>query len=593
MLRSPFNVRLRLLRRLALWRSIAVWYHPEYRLPISGIENAGVEPRRADFAAWFLMHRGGIRAQDLRTPARISYADLARVHTDELLESLTTPESLGRIFAADPSDIPVDAVLATTRLACGATLQAARESLRTGVCALNLLGGFHHAGPLRAGGFCPVNDIAVAVAVLRAEGFAGQVVILDTDAHPPDGIAECLATDPRVWMGSISGSDWGPLQRVDETVLPKGTGDDAYLEALEKLLDRMPTPKLAFIIAGGDPLHGDRLGNLALTLDGLRRRDLAIASALDGLPQVWVPGGGYNRNSWKALAGTGLALSRKSRRPIPPNYDPLQARYAWLARAMPAEKLAGDALDDFGFTTDDIAPLFGRRGPMRLLGFYTAEGIEYALFRFGVLEHLQRLGYGPFRVELERTDTGDRTRVIGAAEGEEHVLVESLLEKKRIGDGMFLFVNWTTLRNPRAKFSDKRPPLPGQDAPGLGLAREAAQLYAWMAKRLHLDGVAFRPAWYHMAYSARYQSRFADPARQGRWEAMLRDFKGVPLLEATVAVAEGRVRLNGEPYTWEAGDMISWLSREPEESALTAAERERCRFTIVPQVSAAQGQAAG
>lgn len=585
MLRTPFNVRLRLLRRFAFWRPLVVWYHPDFRIPISGVENAGIEPRRADFAAWYLMHRGGIRTQDLRTPERVSYADLARVHSADLLESLTTPESLGRIFAVDPSDIRVDEVLSSMRLGCGATVEAARETLRTGVAALNLHGGFHHAGPIRAGGFCPFNDIAVAIAVVRAEGFTGQVVILDTDAHPPDGIAECVAIDPRVWVGSISGADWGPLQEVDEVLLPKGTGDDGYLEALEGLLERMPKPKLAFVIAGGDVILGDRLGNLALSLDGARRRDLAIARALEGIPQVWVPGGGYNRDSWRTLAGTGLALSRRSRRPIPDDYDPLRARYIWLSRALPAEKLTGKD-DDFGISLEDLSPLFARRGPMRLLGYYTAEGLEYALFRYGILEHLQRLGYGPFRVELERTDTGDRTRLIGLADGEEHVLVECLLDKKRIGDGMFLFVNWTTLRNPRAKFSERRPPLPGQDAPGLGLAREASQLYALMARRLHLDGVAFRPAWYHMAYSARHHCRFADPARQGRWEAMLRDLKGVPLLEATVAVAEGRVRLNGEPYTWEADDMIHWLSREPEQSEVTATERERSHFTIEPPARA-------
>ncbi|MFN7134493.1 MAG: histone deacetylase, partial [Myxococcales bacterium] len=399
-MRTRLNLRLRVLRRLALWRTITVWYHPDFRLPLTGVESSGIEPRRADFAAWFLLERGGIRPADLRTPLRIGYHDLARVHAPELLESLTTPESLARIFAVDPSDVPVDSLLNTVRLACGATLEAAQESLRSGAPALNLLGGFHHAGPTRAGGFCAVNDIAVAVATLRAQGFVGQVVILDVDAHPPDGIAECLASDPHCWIGSLSGADWGPLPKVDEVLLPKGTTDAAYLDALEALLARMPEPRLAFVIAGGDPLAGDRLGNLALSLDGLRRRDLRIAEALEGLPQVWVPGGGYSARSWTALAGTGLALARKSRAPIPEGYDPLRARFARVARAFPADKLSGKE-DDFGFTIEDLEPLKGRRGPMRLLDFYTAEGIEYALFRYGILDHLQRLGFGGFRVELE------------------------------------------------------------------------------------------------------------------------------------------------------------------------------------------------
>lgn len=61
---------------------------------------------------------------------------------------------------------------------------------------MNLLGGFHHARPDVAGGFCPVNDVAVAIAAVRADGFRGRVLVLDLDAHPPDGLAACLAGDP-------------------------------------------------------------------------------------------------------------------------------------------------------------------------------------------------------------------------------------------------------------------------------------------------------------------------------------------------------------------------------------------------------------
>lgn len=102
-----------------------------------------------------------------------------------------------------------------------------------------------------------------------------------------------------------------------------------------------------------------------------------------------------------------------------------------------------------------------------------------------------------------------------------------------------------------------------------------------MAKRLDLDGIAFRPSWYHMAYAGRDQFQFVDAARQGRFEAMQRDLANVPLLKATMAAADGRVRLNGEPYAWEADEMLS-LGRgsflaDPKE---VANEREKARFTI-------------
>src|SRR5205823_6058723 len=74
--------------------------------------------------------------------------------------------------------------------------------------------------------------------------------------------------------------------------------------------------------------------------------------------------------------------------------------------------------------------------------------------------------------------------------------------------------------SPRRRLGeDGAVPLPGQDTPGLGLAREIGELLARIASRLGLEGVAFRPAWYHTAYAARHYFHFADPARQGRFEA--------------------------------------------------------------------------
>ena len=150
----------------------------------------GLQPRRADFALWFLLERRAAARGNLRQPRRAEYEELARVHTPELLDSLGQAETLARIFSLDPSDVPVDEVMSSVRLACGATIGAAREVLSglnpraVARRALNLMGGFHHARPDVAGGFCPVNDVAVAVAAVRADGFAGRVLVLDLDAHP-------------------------------------------------------------------------------------------------------------------------------------------------------------------------------------------------------------------------------------------------------------------------------------------------------------------------------------------------------------------------------------------------------------------------
>lgn len=558
---------------------VTLFYDAIFRWPLASVESAtGTEPRRADYVVWYLIASGAIARDELLTPQRIPYADLARVHTARYLESLSSGETLAMIFAVDASDIPVDETVNTIRIACGATLDAARAALKTGAPAVNLIGGFHHAFPDKGGGLCAVNDMAVATAVLRAEGFKGKVAILDLDAHPPDGTAACFAGQEDVWIGSLSGSFWKPLDGVDETVLPAACPDEKYLKALSALLERMPDAGLTYVLAGGDVLAGDRMGRLGLTLKGTRRRDLMIAERLTGRPAVFVPAGGYHRDAWKVLAGTVLALKHRSREPIPRRFDPMRAHYSEIWRSLGI----GES-DDFELRPEDLDDSLAS-GPaqLRLLGAFTAENLELIFERVGLLRHLGRLGFSGFRTVIDEASPGERFRLFGHFAEEEHVLIEAVVEKKRLESNEVLYIHWMTLRNPKATFSDKRPALPGQEVPGLGLMREMGELFARMAKNLKLPAVAFRPAWYHMAYAARTHFQYLDPVHQGRFEAMVRDLHRMPLREVTLAVAQGRVRMNGLPYEWEPLEMAYWLSGRRQERRAVESERNRVHFTVIP-----------
>jgi hypothetical protein len=344
----------------------------------------------------------------------------------------------------------------------------------------------------------------------------------------------------------------------------------------------MPDVELAFVLAGADVLTGDRLGQFKLSLSGTRRRELLVSRRLGSLPQVWLPAGGYSSHAWKVLAGAGLTLAFDTEDPIPTDYDPLVGRMIGISRTLKAEALGSDAV----VTEADISESLGlpRTGPPKLLGFYTAEGLEYALERYRLLPILRRLGFHNLHCVFDRVSPYERARLLGtdAITGQENVLIELEVDRRRLGPGTFLFVNWLSLRNPRAHFSSLRPQLPGQEVPGLGLAREMSQLLTLMARRTLLDGVAFRPSWFHMAYAARHDARFVDPARQGRFEALTRDLKEIPLLEATHALAEGTVKLNGEPYRWEPDEMVRWREEKdiPQDAEAIAAERDRCHFTL-------------
>lgn len=566
---------------LAWDRQLPVWYDPSYRLPLTAFgKRTGLDPRRADLVAWYLLDRGWLRRHNFRSPARARYEDLAAVHAGEYLESLTDKATLARVFGVDPWDVPVDELLNSVRLACGGTLAAARAALERRGPAMNLSGGFHHAGVDWGAGLCPVNDMAVAIAVLRREGFSGEVAILDLDAHPPDGTAACLRDDSRAWIGSLSGSSSGNIPGADETVLPPRCSDEEYLGALELLLQRMPKPELALVIAGGDVLDSDHLGHLGLTLDGARRRDLLVADALAGVPSVWLPGGGYHEQAWRVLAGTVLTLSHRTRRPISEGNDPLAARFARLARYLESVPVAMSS----EITFDDVEAELGMRRPdvrQVLLGKYTRESVEYALFRFGMLTFIERRGYGNLTVAFGTASTGgEKVTVTGEADGETHLLMEVVLERRQLDGRMGLYIHWLSLRDPRARFSDRRPRLPGQEVPGLGLARETSEMLSLVAERAGLAGVAFSPAWYHTAVMGRHRLAFLDPVRQGRFEAIQRDLAHVPIHELSQAVADGRVRLNGQVFAWEAEPMTSWVHHAGEAAGALAVAREEARFSL-------------
>lgn len=188
-------------------------------------------------------------------------------------------------------------------LACGGSILAARNALRDAV-GFNIGGGFHHAFRAHGEGFCALNDIAIAIRVLRSEGLVERAAVIDCDVHHGNGTASIFSGDPTVATLSIHQYDNYPTEKPESTVdvhLPDRVGDAEYLgllaPAMEKVFDL--APGLMFYVAGADPYISDQLGGLALTIDGLRRRDRLVfeAARARGIPVAVVLAGGYAYNT--------------------------------------------------------------------------------------------------------------------------------------------------------------------------------------------------------------------------------------------------------------------------------------------------------
>ena len=246
-----------------------------------------------------LAAEGFVAAADVIEPARPNRATLELVHTTALLDDL---EELRWTHRTMPSELPITQEIVTSyALAAGGTLRAAREALAHGA-AVHIGGGFHHAFADRAEGFCYLNDLAIAIRALQAEGRVRRAAVVDLDVHQGNGTAGIFAGDAEVFTLSFHQENNYPMPKPPSTLdvgLADGTTDDEYLRRLGEALPRVWAfaPEIVLYQAGADPYREDQLGGLALTLEGLERRDRAVIEgcAARGIPVVVTLGGGYAR----------------------------------------------------------------------------------------------------------------------------------------------------------------------------------------------------------------------------------------------------------------------------------------------------------
>ena len=234
----------------------------------------------------------------LKPSPQASRADLLRAHDAAYIEAVIAGKldavAMRRI-GLPWSEMLVERSLATT----GCAVASARAALRHGVSG-QLAGGTHHAHRDFGSGFCVFNDLAVAALTLLDDGVVERIAIIDTDVHQGDGTAAILGHDARAFLLSVQGERNFPFRRVPGTLdveLPDGTEDEAYIAALAPALEQAFAfrPNLVLYLAGADPLREDRLGRLALTLEGLAARDEMVLGrcAKLGVPVAIAAGGGY------------------------------------------------------------------------------------------------------------------------------------------------------------------------------------------------------------------------------------------------------------------------------------------------------------
>ena len=211
----------------------------------------------------------------------------------------------------------------------------------------------------------------------------------------------------------------------------------------------------------------------------------------------------------------------------------------------------------------------GRRGPRRFLDYYGDEGMQLALSRYGLYEALEGRGYRDFEYAMHVRDER-HTLIVSASHDQLDTparLVELVVRRDRLvpsglpgleGDYEVLTVDWLMMQDPLRNFVPEKPRLPGQEAPGLGMADFVLEMLYRIVERLDLDGLLTTGEHFHNAVMYRTELAFLDPVAGGRCIALeeaLLEREKLSLAEASWAVEWGLVEVcDSDDPVWRRFD---------------------------------------
>ena len=244
-------------------------------------------------------------------PRPATLEEVLACHDAAYVEQVRVLAGEGRTVHLDPDTISTPSSYDAALLAAGAAIAAVE------------LGGFalarppgHHALRGRAMGFCLFGSVAIAARFAQGELGLARIAILDWDVHHGNGTEAMFVDDPTVLFVSLHQWPWypgtgGPGSGNETTIdipLPAGSGDAAYVEAMERLVEpaiRSFAPDLLLVSAGFDSGLGDPLGEMQLSEAGFTELARRAAGLCERIALVLE--GGYNLATLPGFVAAALA----------------------------------------------------------------------------------------------------------------------------------------------------------------------------------------------------------------------------------------------------------------------------------------------
>ena len=256
----------------------------------------------------------------------------------------------------------------------------------------------------------------------------------------------------------------------------------------------------------------------------------------------------------------------------------LSNKYFWIARRLHTEQLQKISDVEFTLSESDMYNLnIGNRGIRLFLGFYSEEGLKLALHKYSVYKRLQKKG---FKNVIMTMDTSDpykhRLLFYDGAKHHDKIICELVVRKQYFKvhlpfsydveqrNYVALAIDWLCMQDIYAKFSIKKPRLPGQQHPGLGLTSLLIELLMIVCWRLNLAALINVPEHYHNAFLYSKIFMYLDPDIQAKFLVIKEIFKHFPLEKISWGIEGGCVIDNNtdEPFTWKVSQQILPLDKE-------------------------------
>ncbi|WP_299048040.1 histone deacetylase [uncultured Polaribacter sp.] len=279
---------------------LKIAYHPIYKHPLPKGHRFPME--KYDLLPQQLLYEGTCTTENFFEPKIPNNKHFFSVHDPEYffeLLNITLPQKAARKIGFPLSEVLIEREM----IIADGTIKASEFALQYGIT-MNIAGGTHHAFSNRGEAFCMLNDQAIGAKYLQNKGLVSKVLVVDLDVHQGNGTAEIFGNDSSVFTFSMHGKSNYPFvkEKSDlDIALENNTKDDKYLSTLKNTLPKLilqEKPDFIYYLCGVDVLETDKLGKLALTVEGCKERDYFVLQTCfnNKIPVMCSMGGGYSKD---------------------------------------------------------------------------------------------------------------------------------------------------------------------------------------------------------------------------------------------------------------------------------------------------------